>query len=135
MRKRNRRELEEPSINLTPLIDVVFVVLIMFIVVAPLLEMDQIQLADAGPEPQVTRVDDRSPIQIQVKSDNTVWYNKQLVTLDVLEMRLREDRPRHPNAHPLLFQDRRAQFGLYQSIKNAAEAAGYDELEVLLNPA
>ncbi len=36
---------EEASINLTPLIDVVFVVLIIFILIAPMLELDRIQLA------------------------------------------------------------------------------------------
>ena len=34
------RAIEEPTVNLTPLIDVVFVILIMFIVVAPLLELE-----------------------------------------------------------------------------------------------
>ena len=33
---------EEPVVNLTPLIDVVFVILIMFILVAPLLEADRL---------------------------------------------------------------------------------------------
>ena len=39
---------EELHINLTPLIDVVFVLLIMFIVIAPLLELDRIQLASSA---------------------------------------------------------------------------------------
>ena len=39
---------EEPLINLTPLIDVVFVVLIMFIVIAPMLEVERVELASAG---------------------------------------------------------------------------------------
>lgn len=38
---------EEPTVNLTPLIDVVFVILIMFIVIAPLLDLDRIELAQA----------------------------------------------------------------------------------------
>ena len=41
---------DESIVNLTPLIDVVFVVLIMFIVVAPLLEMEQVELADGTPK-------------------------------------------------------------------------------------
>ena len=41
-------DIEEPQINLTPLIDVVFVILIMFILIAPILELDRIDLADAG---------------------------------------------------------------------------------------
>lgn len=41
---------DDANVNLTPLIDVVFVVLIMFILVAPLVEIDRIQLAHATSE-------------------------------------------------------------------------------------
>ena len=36
---------EESLLNLTPLIDVVFVVLIIFILIAPMLDVDKVQLA------------------------------------------------------------------------------------------
>lgn len=51
MRKICRKKssaLEEPAVNLTPLIDVVFVILIGFIIIAPLLEIDRIDLAEAS---------------------------------------------------------------------------------------
>jgi biopolymer transport protein ExbD len=35
---------------------------------------------------------------------------------------------------PQLFQDKRAAFGTYQQVKNAAEMAGFSELEVILKP-
>ena len=41
---------EEPLINLTPLIDVVFVVLIAFMLIAPVLEIDKVDLAVSGTE-------------------------------------------------------------------------------------
>ncbi len=134
MKRKPRRIFEEPVINLTALIDVVFVVLIMFIIVAPLLEMDQVHLAESGPNPSVSMVQSRSPIQINVREDNTILYNSQVVTVDVLEMKLIEDYAKYPTALPMLMQDKRAQFGLYQSVKNAAEAAGFKELDVLLKP-
>lgn len=39
---------EEPLINLTPLIDVVFVVLITFMLIAPVLDIDSVDLATSG---------------------------------------------------------------------------------------
>ena len=36
---------EENLVNLTPLIDVVFVVLILFILIAPMVEADRVQLS------------------------------------------------------------------------------------------
>lgn len=131
-----KRTIEEPTVNLTPLIDVVFVILIMFIVIAPLLEMDKIELADAlsGSEDRHTSVQDSSPISIHVHKDNTIWFNKQKVSSAQLTALLKDAKKRYPNARPQLFHDRSGHFGTYQTVKNAAEAAGFSQLDVILKP-
>jgi biopolymer transport protein ExbD len=127
---------EEATINLTPLLDVVFVILIMFIVVAPLLETDQIALASSLPElsKESIAIGEKYPITIYVKSDDSIWFDKQLVNAEVLENLLKSARQTYPDTKPLVFHDRRAQFGTYQSVKNAVEAAGFSEMEILLQP-
>jgi biopolymer transport protein ExbD len=129
--------IEEPMINLTPLIDVVFVILIMFIVVAPLLELDRVELADSSIDPLDTtlNVQENSPISIHVNKDNVIILNNQKVSLAQLSERLRDAKKRFPKARPQVFHDRRAHFGTYQSIKNAAEAAGFKQMDVILKPA
>jgi len=130
-------QLEEPTVNLTPLIDVVFVILIMFIVVAPLLELDRIELAQAPEDPKsgAISVQEGGPVAIHVHQDNTVWFNKQMVTLEQLGQLLKNAMAHYPTARPQLFQDKRAQFGIYQTIKNACETAGFEELDIILKPA
>ncbi len=132
----NKPHVEEPTINLTPLIDVVFVILIMFILIAPLLELDNVKLADApsAHNDHVLSVQERSPISIHVKQDNTVLLNQQIVAVGQLTERLKDLRQRYPKVKPQLFHDKRAQFGTYQSVKNAAEAAGFDQMDIILNP-
>jgi biopolymer transport protein ExbD len=131
------RQIEEPTVNLTPLIDVVFVILIMFIVIAPLLELDQVQLADAASDPHegTTAVQESSPIAIHVRKDNTIWFNKQMVNAEQLAVLLKDAKTRYPKAKPQLYHDRSAHFGTYQSVKNAAEKAGFEQLDVVLKPA
>ena len=77
---------EEPTVNLTPLIDVVFVILITFIVVAPLLELDRVELADTeyAPHDNSVSVQEMSPIAIYVKADNSIWMDGHPVTLNQL---------------------------------------------------
>lgn len=128
---------EEPTVNLTPLIDVVFVILITFIVVAPLLELDRVELADASSNiayNQSVSVQEASPISIYVRQDNTVLVNSNPVNIDQLTAYLKQAKQRYPNARPQLFHDRKAQFGTYQSVKNAAEAAGFNQMDVILKP-
>lgn len=135
--KNRNRSIVEPVINLTPLIDVVFVILIMFIVIAPLLELDKVELAE-GPSSvgaSTIAAQETSPISIHVKSDDSIWFNNQRVTASELPELLREAKARYPNATPQLFHDRYARFGTYQSVKNAAEAAGFQNLEIILKPA
>lgn len=122
---------DEPMINLTPLIDVVFVVLILFIIIAPLLERDRVQLAPGG-EREAVDVKEDYPIKIHVEADDSIRYNKMLVTLDVLEAKLRDDLSKYPKARPLLFHDKDAKFGTYQAVKNTVEAAGFGEMDVVL---
>lgn len=130
------RAVEEPLVNLTPLIDVVFVILIAFIVVAPLLELDRVELADAT-MPQMDKtisVQETSPVAIHVRQDNTITVNGQTVTLGQLSQSLEQLKKRYPKAKPQLFHDKKAHFGTYQAIKNAAEAAGFQQMDVILKP-
>ncbi len=129
-------DLEEPSVNLTPLIDVVFVILIMFIVIAPLLELDRIQLAEApsGSNENISSVKESSPITIQVHPDNSIWFEGRLIPNDQLTSELKKAKQRFPQAIPQLVHDRRAFFGTYQIVKNSAEEAGFSQMEIILKP-
>jgi biopolymer transport protein ExbD len=128
---------DEPTVNLTPLIDVVFVILIMFIVIAPLLELDQVELANAShlPLQPSQSVQESSLITIHVHQDNTIWFNDQVVTAEQLTKLLKQAKHQFPKIIPQVFHDKRAQFGIYQSVKNAAEEAGFSQMEIILKPA
>jgi biopolymer transport protein ExbD len=127
---------EEASPNLTPLIDVVFVVLIMFIIIAPMLEIDKIQLAAAAKQTNIEAksVQQASSISIYVKEDNTIWINAAKVSAVDLTAILKKAKAKNPKAIPQLFHDKRAQFGIYQQVKNAVESSGFEELDVILTP-
>lgn len=128
---------EEPTINLTPLIDVVFVILIMFILIAPLLELDRVELAD-GPIASLTSirsVQEASPVTVHVHRDNTIWFNSRPVTPAELKSLLVSAKAEFPDAHPQIFHDKTAQFGVYQTVKNAVEEAGFANMDLIVKPA
>ena len=138
MRRRSRFPWNETTeggelINLTPLLDVLFVVLILFILIAPLLELDRINLAST----EETTRDKRdfnapSPIKISVKSDNTLTLNDKTITLQSLKTHLLPLKNQSPNTIPQLYHDKNAPFGTYQSIKNQVEACGFTDLDIIL---
>lgn len=137
MRKRFRSQTdedasEEPLINLTPLIDVVFVVLITFMLIAPVLDIDSVDLAPSGGTEKKEL--QTGPISISVHADNTIWFQGKKVSLVQLESLLKNEKKRHPHAIPQLVHDRQAQFGTYQALKNTLEAIGFEQMDVILKP-
>ena len=136
MRRLNWEESPDAEVNLTPLLDVVFVVLIMFIVVVPILELDKVALAPGKIDnEQVVSARGSSPVTIHVRRDGTVWLGKRQVGTERLVEVMAALHAKFPEEAPQLFCDKRAPFGTYQIVKNAVEAAGYDELDVVLEPA
>jgi biopolymer transport protein ExbD len=128
---------EESLLNLTPLIDVVFVLLITFILIAPILKFDRIELAPAAAiEKKETSLpaQGRNSITIRVFDNNSITINNRPITeKDVLTILL-SLKKNHPTETPLLFQDKNATFGTYQMIKNAVESAGFEQMDVFLKP-
>ncbi len=126
---------EEPLLNLTPLIDVVFVVLIIFILIAPLLEMDTVQLASSyTTDEKQPKTPETSPITVYVRADNTVWAEQKQIALEELPSFFLRQKQKYPDKAPQVFHDKKASFGTYQTIKNAVELAGFESLDVILQP-
>lgn len=123
---------EEPLINLTPLIDVVFVVLIAFMIIVPMVNVQDISLAQGGNN--LLPCSTTSPFALTVRSDNTLWLNGQEVSLQELPHHLQRARREYPHATPQLIHDRRAQFGTYQTLKIAFENAGFEHLDLIVEP-
>lgn len=123
---------EEPLINLTPLIDVVFVVLISFMLIAPVLDVDSVDLSQSGGLEKKELPS--NALSISVRADNSLWFQGAQMTLAQLETRLKQERKRNPQAVPQLLHDRSASFGTYQSLKNLLESMGFEQMDVVLKP-
>jgi biopolymer transport protein ExbD len=126
---------DEPLINLTPLIDVVFVVLITFMIIAPVLDTDRVQLAP-GLSHAKERISTKpsEPLTIIVHADNTIWVSQRKITLQDLGKWLQKEKKLHPRSIPKLIHDSRAHFGTYQTVKNTVESCGFEEMDVILQP-
>lgn len=131
---RKSSPIEQPEVNLTPLIDVVFVILIGFILIAPLLEIDKIELANAPTSATPEPVHASSPISLHVRQDNRVYLDGKEVQVPELIPLLKAAKKAFPNTTPQLLHDKKAYFGTYQEVKNALEAAGFDQVDIILKP-
>jgi biopolymer transport protein ExbD len=70
---------------------------------------------------------------IAVKADDTITVNRQHVELEDLPGYLMRVYDQFPSEKPLLVHDKHARFGTYQLVKNAAQDAGFGELDLVLS--
>ncbi len=124
---------EGDLVNLTPLLDVLFLILIFFILIAPLLDFDRIDLAVSSDNKQeLSPLNDNASIKIYVQQDNSIWLGTHSVSLTDLSIALEDMHKRSPQTTPQLYPDRNASFGTYQKIKNLVESIGFEQLDVVL---
>jgi len=134
-RRRFATDLADDSglINLTPLLDVLFVILIMFILITPLLDIDRVSLSQGSDHTiEFTTLNNQKPIKIYLHQNDTIWIGNYQISLEQLAPTLVEIHKLHPNETPELFPDKGASFGAYQQIKNSIENAGFTQLDVIL---
>ncbi|MBB65480.1 MAG: biopolymer transporter ExbD [Waddliaceae bacterium] len=126
----------EGDVNLTPLIDVVFVVLIMFMIIAPMLELEKIQLAQASKAESEEQAALRkgSAVSIHLDENNSILFNRKEVSLGQLHKLLFLSKERYPHITPQFFPDKHAYFGAYKLVLNALEESGYETVDIVLDP-
>ncbi|MCF7851791.1 MAG: biopolymer transporter ExbD [Simkaniaceae bacterium] len=125
-------ETESDPINLTPLLDVLFVVLILFMLAAPLLQIDHVKLSNGAPSKESFSDITPQMLKITVSRDNHIQLNNKEIAIPLLIPTLRAIKMKFPTFTPIVYHDEAASFGTYQILKNALEEAGFDEMDIIL---
>ncbi|GAK33452.1 biopolymer transporter ExbD [Iodidimonas nitroreducens] len=89
MRKFSKSE-EEAEINMTPMLDIVFIMLIFFIVTASFVKESGLDVNKPPPNEQEQKDDDKKNILIQVDSSNRIFVNMRPV--DIASVRANVER-------------------------------------------
>ncbi len=112
------------------MIDVVFIILIAFILIAPILSVDHVLLCPSSSRHSTSRT--TAPIQITIRRDGSLWIQGHATSLENLRQELQQI-PLHQT--PQIAPDLNAPFGSYQAVKQLIEEIGFNDMEVLLSPA
>jgi biopolymer transport protein ExbD len=113
------------EINVTPLVDVMLVLLIIFMITAPLMshkvkvDLPQANLKDLEAKPMVVQ-----PITITVTEQGNLFWNDQPITKDQIESRLSVEAQKTPQPPINVRGDRTTKYRVVQEVVQVAQNQG-----------
>lgn len=120
------------EINVTPLVDVMLVLLIVFIVTAPLL-MQAVQVKLPKTE-AVNPIKDARTVQLSVNAEGTVYLDQRVIHFDVLEGELKKLLAQNPELNVQLHADETVRYGRVAQVMAATQRAGIVKLGFVTVP-
>lgn len=131
-RRKRQYDLEVVSdINVTSLVDVMMTLLIIFIIVAPMIEQGiDVNLPTAEPR----KIDVADVLTISVTENERVYLENQRVTLDELRERLSNIRTARDDVAVLIKADTDIKYGNVVDVLDAVRGVGISRLAMATRP-
>ncbi len=126
-----KTEAVNSAINVTPFVDVVLVLLIIFMVVTPMLQKGPpVQLPKTSEPPK--KPEDKSQILIAVGLDKNVWVEKEKVSDDAdLVAKLTEEYQRNKKASIVIKGDARLTYGDVKKPMLKIKGVGFEQVGLI----
>jgi biopolymer transport protein ExbD len=122
MRNRRNRKKNESEVNLTPMLDVVFIMLIFFIVTASFVKESGIEISRPGASTATRK--EKGNILIAISANDQIWMNRRQVDPRALRANIERMHAENPQGSVIIQADINAKTGLLVKVMDAARAAG-----------
>jgi biopolymer transport protein ExbD len=122
---------EQPSLNMTPMIDVVFLLIIFFMVGTTFAELERkigLRVPEVADRGALTAAPERRVVNIY--RDGAVTLDREPVTLPELSERLADARAQYEDLGVLVRGDAQGQFQSVAAVLNACKQAGIRDLGI-----
>ena len=120
------------EINMIPLIDVMLVLLVIFIITAPLLtHAVKIDLPKAASQPNLTRPDN---IQLGIRAGGEIYWNGEVVDAPALGARMAAAGKLNPQPEVHIRADATAQYQIIAEVMAAAARSGLVRIGFVSDP-
>lgn len=116
---------------MTPMLDIVFIMLIFFIVTAAFVKEAGVQVTK--PDAAMAQLKPRASILIAVTSSDQVWINRKRTDIKVLRTVLERLLAENPKGTVVIQADREAKSGLTMEVMEAARQAGAPNVAIAAN--
>ncbi len=126
--RRHTGDSVDSEIDMTPMLDIVFIMLIFFIVTTSFIKEAGVTVK--RPEAQTTQRQEASSIYVAVTAEGEVWIDRQAVDLRSLRGHVERLRVENPEAAAIIQADTDARHGLVVKVMDQIRLAGVDSISV-----
>ena len=124
----NLMDEEEATIDMTPMLDVVFIMLIFFIVTASLVKEAGIDVN--RPEAATAVKKDRANILVAISAKGDIWINKRKVDVRAVQANIERLYAENPQGTVVIQADRKATTDVLIKVMDASRAAGILDVSI-----
>ena len=130
MRKRlsNLDRNEESQIELTPMLDVVFIMLIFFIVTTSFVKESGIEVS--RPNAKSAEKQKRASIFIAIDSESRIWLQKRKIEIDAVRPNIEKLQAESPEGSVVIQADKKSQTGILVKVMDQVRLAGVKNISV-----
>ena len=127
-----RRRAPMSQINVTPFVDVMLVLLVIFMITAPLLTVGvEVDLPEADTPPLAG---DDEPLSITITRDGTTYLQETEIALEALIPKLRAITERRSDVRIFIRGDRDIAYGRVMEVMGVLNAAGFNNVALVTEP-
>jgi len=129
---RNEGAKVNSNINVTPMVDVMLVLLIIFMVVTPMLQKGvSVDLAKVNNPTQMPDADKEDALLVAVMRDGKIFFGNDQIGPDSLTQKIKDRVANKVDKRVFIRADARAKYGTVVEVVDDVRAAGVDQLGLL----
>ena len=130
--KRDEGSKVNSNINVTPMVDVMLVLLIIFMVITPMLQKGvSVDLAKTNNPTQMPDADKEDALVVAIMRDGKIFFGNDQTAPDQLTQKVKDRLANRVDKRIFIRADARAKFGSVVSVVDNVRAAGVDQLGLL----
>ena len=120
------------TINVTPMVDVMLVLLIIFMVITPMLQKGvSVDLAKTNNPVQMPDADKEDALLVAIQRDGTVFFGADKIAPDQLTNKIKDKLASRVDKRVFVRADARTKYGNVVEVVDNVRAAGVDQLGLL----
>ena len=128
MRRRRSKGQDEEEVNLTPMLDVVFILLIFFIVTASFVKESGIDINRPAASTAVRK--ERGNILVAITPTGQIWIDRRQIDVRAVRANIERLHAENPQGAVVIQADRDSKNGLLVEVMDAAKLAGVENISI-----